>query len=288
MMKKSLVLLSLLSASFASQATPITISNADFNSQTLSDGAFTGSVQGWAGIEGFSGIYNLPETVVPGEAGAGIYTNALYMINDAVMTQTLNTNLASNTDYTLTFDIGDRLDTTLVNYIVKVKAAGSTIFTAINPVIPNGGAFTPVTLHFSTGNVAAAGNPIVIELATTGENGQVLFDNFTLDEVAGSGTASSNFGAWNHPDIGGTTFVHDTVYQAQSDGFITFANGGNCQGNTYVINVGDTSPPSALLNRVDHIGGMSAPVKSGQYWQVDQTRYVSTCSVIIGFLPLNP
>lgn len=287
-MKKSLVLLSLLSASFASQATPITISNANFDSQTLSDGAFTGSVQGWAGIEGFSGIYNLPETVVPGEAGAGIYTNALYMINDSVMTQTLNTNLASNTDYTLTFDIGDRLDTTLVNYIVKVKAAGSTIFTAINPVIPNGGTFTPVTLHFSTGNVAAAGSPIVIELATTGENGQVLFDNFTLDEAAGSGTASSNFGEWNHPDFGGTTYVQDTIYQAQSDGFITVFNGGQCTANVYTIRIGDDSSTPAYMDRIQGYGGMTSPIKAGQYWQIDQAVFqASPCTLKIGFIPLQ-
>ncbi len=290
-MKTKLLALSLLtlSSSVFAVPTPITIQNANFDTQVLSDGAFTHSVQGWAVIDGYAGIYNPPESVITGEAGDGFHTNTLYLIGESTVTQTLATNLASNTDYTLSFDVGDRLDTNFPNYIVKVRAAGNTIFTAINPLIPNGGSFSNVTLDFSTGDNAYAGSSMVIELVATGD-GQVSFDNFTLSSEAGSGTSSSRFGDWNHPDLGGIVHAKDTPYLAETDGFITFFNSGSCNGHTYAIRVGDSSSTATnFLSRVDGYGGMSAPVKGGQYWQIDQTVYGSgTCTLRIGFLPLLP
>lgn len=277
--------LALLSSS--SFAIPITITNPDLDAQTLSDGAFIHSVQGWAVINGYAGIYNPPESLVTGEAGAGSHQNTLYLIGDSLVTQTLNTNLESNTDYTLTFDVGDRLDTNFPNYIIKVKAGGNTVFTAINPLIPNGGAFSPVTLHFSTAQTANAGSPLVIEIEAKSE-GQVLLDNFTLDAEQGTGISSGHFGQWNHTLLGGTQYTINTIYQAQTDGFITFVNGGNCQGNTYGVELGDDSSALSLITRVDHIGSMTSPVRAGQYWQINRSRNVSSCSLNIGFLPINP
>ncbi|MCY7294512.1 hypothetical protein [Alteromonas sp. a30] len=279
--------LALLSAN--TLATPITITNPDLDSQVLSDGAFTNSVQGWAVIDGYAGVYNPPESLIIGEAGAGSHENVLYLNGDSLVTQTLNTNLASDTDYTLTFDVGDRLDTNFPNYIVKVKAGGNTVFTAINPLIPNGGAFSPVTLTFSTGQTATAGNPIVIEVEAK-DNGQVLLDNFTLDAVAGSGNTTSQFGQWNHPALGGQTYAVSTVYQASTDGFIIYLNGGKCTQAQHFIQVGDTPSPDALVSRLENYGSMTAPVRSGQYWRVLRVRGGNdgTCSDTIGFLPLNP
>ncbi|UAA39515.1 hypothetical protein KIH87_03930 [Paraneptunicella aestuarii] len=287
-MRLKLISASLLFLSSNLLADPITISNPDLNAQVLADGAFTHSIQGWAVINGYAGVYNPPESVLTGEAGDGYHTNTLYMNGHSIVAQTLTTNLTSNTDYTLTFDVGDRLDTNFPSYIVRIKAAGNTIFTAIDPIIPNGGSFSTVTLNFSTGDSSYAGNPMVIELEATGNTGQVNFDNFTLSSAAGTPSSGSKFGDWNHPMIGGTTYSIDTPYLAETDAIITFVNSGDCQGNTYALKVGDTSATSALLTRVDHIGGMSAPVKKGQYWQVDQTRYSSSCSIYIGFLPFLP
>lgn len=287
-MKLKLISASLLLLSSNLLADPIAINNPDLDAQVLADGAFTHSVQGWAVIDGYAGIYNPPESVMTGEAGDGYHTNTLYLIGHSIVTQTLTTNLSSNTDYTLTFDVGDRLDTSFPNYIVRIKAAGNTIFTAIDPIIPNGGSFSPVTLHFSTGDNSYAGNPIVIELEATGNNGMATFDNFALSSTAGSPSGGSKFGDWNHPMLGGTTYAIDTIYQAETDAIVTFVNSGDCQGNTYGLKVGDTTATPALLTRVDHIGSMSAPVKKGQYWQIDRTRYVSTCSIYIGFLPFLP
>ena len=271
-------------------AAPITIANPNLDDQVLSDGAFTSSIQGWAVIEGLGGIYNPPESVITGEAGDGFHTNTLFLISDSTVAQTLTTNLESNTDYSLTFDVGDRLDTSFPNYVVRVKAGGNTIFTAIDPVIPNGGSFTTVQLNFSTGDTAYAGNPIVLELEATGKVGQVNFDNFSFSSEAGSSSSGSQFGDWNHPDMGGTVYAKDTPYLAESDGFITFFNSGSCNGHTYAIRLGDSSSTATnFTGRVDGYGSMSSPVKKGQYWQVDQTVYGSgTCALKIGFLPLLP
>ena len=286
-MKKTLFASSLLLLTTPLFAAPITISNPNLDAQMLSDGAFTHDVQGWAVINGYAGIYNPPESIMVGEGGVGMHENALYLIGDSLVTQSLNTNLESNTDYSLSFDVGDRLDTPFPNYIVKITVGGHTIFSAVNPLIPNGGEFSNVNLSFSTGTSAYAGQPMVLEIEAK-SNGQVLLDNFSLDGVAGNGNFTSQFGEWNHTTLGGTQYTINTTYQAETDGFMTFRNSGNCQGNTYDFRIGDDTSLPGYITRVDHIGSMMAPVKAGQYWQIHRVRNVSSCNLFIGFLPLNP
>lgn len=288
-MKKTLLASGLLILSSQVFAAPIPISNPNLDAQTLSDGAFTHDVQGWAVINGYAGIYNPPESIMTGEGGVGMHENALYLIGDSLVTQTLNTSLESNTDYTLSFDVGDRLDTPFPNYIVKITVGGHTIFSAVNPLIPNGGEFSPVTLNFSTGTSAHAGQPMVLEIEAK-SNGQVLLDNFTLDGVAGNGNFTSQFGEWNHPTLGGQAYSRNAIYQATTDGFITYFNAGKCTQAQHFIRIGNTPSPDALITRLENYGSMTAPVRSGQYWQVWRVRGGSdgTCTDTIGFLPLNP
>ncbi|XOV78508.1 MAG: hypothetical protein ACFHVJ_16400 [Aestuariibacter sp.] len=276
-------------ATFHVAATNITINNPDIDSQILSDGAFTPkNIQGWATVSGSAGIYNPPESVFYGEAGSGSHGNTIYMNGDSIVTQTLNTNLQVNTNYTLSFDVGDRLDTTMPNYTVSIKAAGNTIFNATNPVFPSNGEFAQVNLSFSTGNNSFADNPIVIEISASG-NGQVNLDNFVMTEALGTPSSGSKFGEWQHPDMDGTSFSVNTVYFAETDGFITYYNSGSCGNNTDQIRITDNevaASDDAWVSRVQEYGGMTVPVKKGQYWRVQRYRSGPNCTARIGFLPL--
>ncbi|WDE09168.1 hypothetical protein SG34_030865 [Thalassomonas viridans] len=285
-MRFKLIVASLLITSATSIATPIDISNPGLDAQPLSDGAFIHNVQGWAVIDGSAGIYNPPESVIFGEGGSGSYGNTLFLNGDSLVTQTLNTNLTSDTDYKLIFEVGDRLDLSFPNYIVRIKAGGNTIFTAINPLIPNGGDFSSVTLNFSTGTTVPTGVPMVIELEVKG-SGQALFDNFSLDAQTGTGHTSNSLGDWNHPSLGGTVYNANTVYQAPSDGFIIFTNGGTCKNHNFHLQLGDNPSPEAIVSRVQHYGSMMSPVKAGQYWHLLHVPSSGACSSIIGFIPLK-
>lgn len=278
-----------LAVSLPSLANDITINNADFDAQTLSDGAFTsGNVQGWATISGSAGIYNPPASVLTSEGGDGIHNNTLYLNGNSVVSQTLNTNLTANTDYSVSFDVGDRMDTELPNYIVRIKVGGNTVFNAINPVLPQtDGSFETVNLSFNSGSSTFAGSLMTIELEATG-SGQVNLDNFVITATHNISERNSQFGEWTHNNLGDTYNIN-TWYLAETDGFITYRNGGSCNGKAYNIVLGDEVGDLQIYTaRIDDFGSMGSPVKKGQYWYIQRARNTSgTCTSYIGFLPLN-
>lgn len=281
-MKKIIALTGLITTS--AFANDITISNPNFDAQYLADGVFTsGNVQGWATISGSAGIYNPPEAIFSNESGDGVHANTLYLNGNSVVSQTLNTNLSANTRYDISFDVGDRFDTSMPNYILRVKVAGNTLFNAINPVLPQSdGSFETVNLSFNSGDSGLAGGLITIELEATG-NGQVNFDNFaitTTEDTASTGGRS--FGEWQY-----TSYTLNSINQAQTDGFIVYYNFGNCNNNQDVIRLGDTSGVSHYLNRNFGYGGMMTPVKKNQYWKVERYASGPSCYVQISFLPLT-
>lgn len=283
-MFKTVSLLGLCVLSCSAFANQVTINNADFDAQNLSDGAFTsGNVQGWATISGSAGIYNPPASVLTDEGGSGFHTNTLYLNGNSVVSQTLNTSLAANTDYSISFDVGDRLDTAMPNYIVRIKVAGNTVFNAINPVLPQtDGSFETVNLTFNSGNNAFSGSLMTIELEATG-SGQVNLDNFAITATANASAGNSQFGEWEF-----NTYSLNAVNQAQTDGFIVYYNWGTCSGNQDLIRIGDTSSVPNYVNRNVGRSGMLTPVKKDQYWKVERYVNNSSCGVTINFLPLNP
>ena len=102
----------------------------------------------------------------------------------------------------------------------------------------------------------------------------------------GGESSGNDFGDWEHPQFDGTIFNINTIYEAETDGIITFASGGNCQGNTYSLLVGNVAEDvNGFIVRSDNIGAMTAPVRKGQFWQIARVRNVSACNLTIGFLP---
>lgn len=198
-------LMALLSANAFAVTVPIT--NADFDAQLTSDGDIRFSVQGWVSEMGATGIYNPPATVFTGEAGDGTHKNTLFLYQNAKISQTLSATLEANTDYVLEFDVGERLDYTIPNYTITVKADDEILLQSINPVFPSqAGTFSTATLEFGSEDVPGVGSNIIIEIETYGD-GQAHFDNFSLTSTTGS----SSGGAGAIPGFGYTVVAYGST-----------------------------------------------------------------------------
>ncbi|UAA38719.1 hypothetical protein KIH87_18980 [Paraneptunicella aestuarii] len=259
--KVTLGLLALLSAN--TFAATVTINNADFDAQASSDGDIQFAVQSWVSEAGITGIYNPPDTVFTGEAGDGSHKNTLFLYRNAKISQTLSATLEANTDYVLEFDIGERLDYTVPNYTVTVKADDEVLLQSINPIFPSqAGTFSRATLEFGSENVPGVGSNIVIEIETYGD-GQAHFDNFSLTSTAGSATGVGG----NLAGLGFTTVAHGVTrrYDVGSYGstititqnsennlpYMTYATGGRLQCNegSVLIEAGGGFTPESGLNQ---------------------------------------
>jgi len=99
--------------------------------------------------------------------------------NGGTISQTLGTFLAPNTSYTLSVDVGHRLDGNVTDYSIGLFAGGNLLksFGASNGAIPIG-TFADETVTFTSGVNVAAGEKLSIVLAGAGP--QADFDNVRL------------------------------------------------------------------------------------------------------------
>lgn len=179
LISKKTVAATLLSlCSVSAMAMNVVINNHDFDDQSVIDNGALSTIQGWQVESGIVGIFNPPDAVFTGEAGNGIHENTVYMINEAKVSQTLAATLLQDTQYTLTFDVGERSDVSMQNYTIVIKSNGSNLVFATNPEIPTQpGSFSRGELRFNSGS--NFGDQITIEVITNG-TGHVNLDNFTL------------------------------------------------------------------------------------------------------------
>ena len=163
-----------------SDAELVPISNPNFEAQTTVDGDFVTSVQSWEGVMGNIGILNDPSDEFFGEAAEGQHKNILFLHNTAIVRQTLPNAALPTTKYTLSFDVGKRIDVEMLEYVVTVRAGKSVILRSANPVMPTqSGKFSRAKLEFSTNNDVDTEEALTLEIESFGK-GQVYFDNFTL------------------------------------------------------------------------------------------------------------
>ncbi len=197
--KISLGLCALISANALAATVPIT--NADIDAQATVDGDIRFAVQGWVSQAGATGLYNPPGDVFTGEAGDGAHKNTLFLFQEAKISQTLNTTLEANTDYVLEFDVGERLDYSIPNYTVTVKADDEILLQAINPLFPSTkGTFSRAQLSFGSEAIAGVGSNIVIEIESEGD-GQAHFDNFSLTSTPGSSSGAGGIAGLGYTTV---------------------------------------------------------------------------------------
>jgi MYXO-CTERM domain-containing protein len=190
-------------------ATPIFITNANFNDQTVGANTYVLAVQSWPSEVGGTAPVTSTETApfpiadLPPGGGPNVAILGDFNGGFGYIFQTLATAWAANTTYTLGFYVGDPAGVTYNGYLVTLDGgstnptvAGPTVLatdnTAISGITP--GNWAQDTLTFATGAVAPAGD-ITIELGTTPSGGAAGFDLITLNAVTNSSSAPEP-GAW--------------------------------------------------------------------------------------------
>ncbi len=176
--------LSLVTASALAAATPLTIVNASFESDTVfsseigSTGWSTGVLSGWD-VTGETGVWNpRTPTYFPGGIPDGI--NVAFS-NGGNISQTLSAVLDNSTRYSLSVAVGTRTDVAAQNYSIELLAGGVLIASISNPVTPPSysGTFQVATLNFTSGeSELLAGQALGIRFVSGGP--QVDYDNVTL------------------------------------------------------------------------------------------------------------
>lgn len=183
----SLLLLAFASLSHA-QITEISITNADFESNTIADGNHT-TPTGWttSHVDG-AGATNLTSTQMPGEAGSGVQGNTGFANDNHWLYQQLGVTLKANHTYDLSFIVGMRSDTVSgTNYTVEFmydvdgSGNGTVLATVDSDPLPADGEWGVGSLSYTvpTGH-ASIGEYLVIKF--TSDTGQTNWDDLVLTE----------------------------------------------------------------------------------------------------------
>jgi len=159
-------------------ATDISVYNNGFDAAYLDDGSSSAQVYNWNVEFGLVGVHNPTSTSFVGEEGEGAHSNTLYMIDGATVSQTLGFKALENTDYKLTFDVGQRSEVEMQDYTVVVKAGNTVLASSTNAVMPSApGTFARSTLQFRSTSTSV--ELLTIEVQTQG-TGHTHFDNFEM------------------------------------------------------------------------------------------------------------
>ena len=174
-----------------SSAETITILNHSFESQVTTD--FGGTVDDWSiGDDGSGGnlavrtflqsgaTFSSRIAALPDGSNQGIYSRG----GDPY--QVLSTNVAANTTYTLTVDVGDRTDTGFPGAELRLGVGntfGANLLTAtvVSNATPANGGWSTWVSTFTTGASPTAG-ALRVEIVNTGAD-QPAFDNVRLTAV---------------------------------------------------------------------------------------------------------
>ena len=159
-------------------ADEIAIYNSDFDASYLYDGSSYSKVNNWDIHYGALGVHNPTSDSFIGEEGDGVHTNTLYMVNSGKVSQTLGFKAVENTDYKLTFDVGQRAGIGLADYTVVIKAGSQVVLSSTNPVEPSeSGTFARATVFGKSSS--SSEELLTLEVSISGP-GHVHFDNFEL------------------------------------------------------------------------------------------------------------
>jgi hypothetical protein len=163
----------------------VTIGDPSFEGVALAPGNFTAGIyaaNSW-NSNANAGIFRPTATSYPGGVPNGV--NIAYSGGAAVIDQVLSTNLTANTTYTLSVNVGSRLDSPHNNgYTIQLLAGGVVLAGTTNFPIPADGTFVLATDVYTAGpGDPQLGQALEIRLQSVA-TGQTSFDNLTLDATA--------------------------------------------------------------------------------------------------------
>ena len=180
----------------AATAAPITIVNPGFEAFVLAPSTFathigtgysnqvlTGDpVPGWV-LNGHGGTWQPPTSSYAGGVPEGVNVAWLEIdsIHSSTLSQVLEATLTANTAYTLSVDVGRRLDYAFGMFSVQLRAGGEVLAEGTSASIA-AGTFETVTVSFTAPpDHPQLGQPLEIRLLATANMQQVNFDNVRLD-----------------------------------------------------------------------------------------------------------
>ena len=189
----------------------ISIYNHNFDASYLYDGSSYSKVNNWTKNYGLVGVHNPTSDVFIGEEGEGLHSNTLYMIDNAKVSQVLSFKALEDTDYKLTFDVGQRFNVGLQNYIIRIKAGSQVLASSDTPVTPSeSGTFARSSVLFrSTSNSTEL---LTLEVETQGA-GHAHFDNFELSYARDIRKTK--------PFLKTVAYGHDLQWEGESSGSCT-------------------------------------------------------------------
>lgn len=141
-----------------------------------------GPITGWT-LSGEGGSWQ-PDTVAGRSYSSVPDGMTVAYSNGGTIYQDLSTSLLSNTTYTLSVDVGHRLDGLETNYSLAIYAGGNLLIKSAdtsNGAIPIG-TFADETVTFTSGANVTPGQKLRIVLTSTGQ--QTDFDNVQLTASA--------------------------------------------------------------------------------------------------------
>lgn len=175
----------------ASGAVAIPIANHSFENPVQQDNAYTVNVMpGWTGAGTYWHVANPGDSWFPGtSAGSGL-PNPIDGINiagintGASIHQVLASVVQPSSVYSLTLLTGHRIGSPFGSPTVRLLAGGQVLAQAI-PNAPGEGTFTSFQLTYASPQSGSMiGQPLRIEIQSSGTDAQVWIDNLNLNFVA--------------------------------------------------------------------------------------------------------
>ena len=174
--------------SAAVSANPVTINNPGFELPGLQPTGYVGSIPGWDTGTWYldaAGVFSPTAAQYPGGIPQG--NNVAYS-KDPDISQILTATLQPNTVYTLTVDVGHRLDNSSApptGFMITLLA-GNTVIASFSSLSPAAGTWmTAIASYTSSANDPLAGQLLQIILSVNSPwPYQVNFDNVRLDASA--------------------------------------------------------------------------------------------------------
>ena len=174
------------------QAVPVVNPSFESPSTGLYTAGAAGSsaITGWTiGGGGDAGVWNVAgsSSIIAGAAD-GLQIGYINPLGLTTVSQTLTSDLQSDSTYTLSIDVTGRADgeNPGTGYSVGLYAGGD-LLASVTPETHGYGTWSDLSATFTSGTVAP-GEPLTIEISDWTAGGQLDFDNVTLTDPVGAGT----------------------------------------------------------------------------------------------------
>ncbi len=222
----------------------VTINNAGFEAQTIADGGYSNSIDGWTTTGSHTGVWNAHSASYTDEAPEG--ENAAFIDNGGTISQTLGETFTPGLSYSLSAMVGDeKFAGDSSGWEIRLYAGSQLLGSVSNTDFdPADDSFVDATLSLDSSELAAFssyyGEALRIELYDSGGAANVHFDDIRLDatasnlvsENAANGTVITAVQGVTDPDAGDTH-----TYSLTDDAGGAFA----IDANTGTITVADSS-----------------------------------------------